>query len=248
MTSHFKGKDAIGHVAETQAQGIITSSEIHGREAPGSISAGTDAARETSILLVFLSFIAYFLHWNSETASWIFTGVLAGWLVWKIGRSAQLGWARLERMHRILEEERWEIEHNRSQEREELRVLYAAKGFEGKLLEDVVDVLMADGDRLLKVMIEEELNLSLESHEHPLKQGLGAATGVITSVISAFILYSIFPVYGIAMSALIIVGCAAAIAAYFERNNAVHAVVWNIGLTILSAGSAYFLLDYLRHG
>ncbi len=91
-----------------------------------------------------------------------------------MGRSAWLGWSRLERLHRILAQEKWEIEHNREQEREELGVLYAAKGFEGKLLEDVLDVLMADGDRLLKVMVEEELGLTLESQVHPLKQGLGA--------------------------------------------------------------------------
>ena len=49
--SHFKGKDAIEHVAEAQAQGIIASAEIHGTELPGYISAGTDAARETAFIL-----------------------------------------------------------------------------------------------------------------------------------------------------------------------------------------------------
>ncbi len=38
----------------------------------------------------------------------------AGWVVWKTARSALLGWARIERLHRVIEEERWEIEHHRA--------------------------------------------------------------------------------------------------------------------------------------
>ena len=34
---------------------------------------------------------------------------------------------------------------------------------------------MADGDRLLRVMLEEELGFSLEVYDHPLKQALGFA-------------------------------------------------------------------------
>ena len=57
---HFKGKNALGHVAEAQARGLIASTEIHGTEIPGHLSAGADAARESAIIflslwLVFLS-------------------------------------------------------------------------------------------------------------------------------------------------------------------------------------------------
>ena len=78
---------------------------------------------------------------------------------------------------RLLEEEKWEIEHNRNQEKVELKVLYRAKGFEGKLLDDVVDVLMADDKRALHIMLKEELGMTLEAYEHPLKQSLGALLG-----------------------------------------------------------------------
>ena len=100
-----------------------------------------------------------------------------------------LGWARLERLHRIVEEERYEIENHRQQEREELKELYRAKGFQGKLLDEVVDVLMADGERLLKVMVEEELGLSLQSQEHPLKQGAGSALGAFVASFSFYVVY-----------------------------------------------------------
>src|SRR5262249_44443752 len=136
---------------------------------------GADAARETCLALALLWLFG--LHW---AALLIFSGA---WLIWKTGRSAWLGWSRIERLHRIVAQEKWEIEHHRQQEREELGALYAAKGFEGKLLEDVLDVLMADNDRLLRVMVEEELGLSLHSQEHPLKQATGAFLGVLAGSI-----------------------------------------------------------------
>ena len=48
--SHFQGKQAMEHVAETQASGILTSTEIHGTEAPGYATAALDAMgnRETT--------------------------------------------------------------------------------------------------------------------------------------------------------------------------------------------------------
>lgn len=245
MSNHFRGKDAISHVAEAQARGIIASSEVHGTETPGSISAGADAARETTILLLFLWVIALIMGWTTSTFFSVSGSVLLGWLIWKVGRSAWLGWSRLERLHRILEEENWEIEHNRAQERAELGVLYEAKGFQGKLLEDVLDVLMADGDRLLKVMIEEELGLTLEVYEHPLKQSFGAALGVVLTVGLSLLFFYLTPEYGLIISSVVMIGFSAAISAYFEKNRPIPAIVWNLGIAVFSLGSFYFLLEYL---
>ena len=168
--SHFKGKDAIIHVAEAQAQGILAAAEIHGTEMSGYLAAGTDAARETALALLLIWVALVQLAIPSHQMLYILAIFSAGWLIWKVGRSAWLGWSHLERMHRIVEQEKWEIEHHRQQERDELRVLYATKGFEGKLLEDVLDVLMADNDRLLRVMVEEELGLSLKNMSIPLSK------------------------------------------------------------------------------
>lgn len=245
MSQHFKGKDAVSHVVEAQARGIIASAEVHGTEIPGSLSAGTDAARETAILVVLLWITSYFFGWDPHKSSLIYGAFLLGWLIWKVGRSAWLGWSRLERLHRILEEERWEIEHNRAQEREELKALYAAKGFQGQLLEDVMDVLMADGDRLLNVMIEEELGLSLEVYEHPLKQSLGSALGVIGSVAIILLLNTLIPLYGLFFGAALVVGASAALAAFYEKNRLIPAIIWNLGIAIFATAGAFFLLEYL---
>lgn len=241
--THFKGKDAVGHVAEAQAMGVIASTEIHGTELPGYLSAATDAARDTAIALLLLSTILIQMQCNIAGFVTPFLILSAGWILWKGGRGAWLGWSRLERLHRVLEEERWEIEHHRDQEREELSALYAAKGFEGKLLEDVIDVLMADGDRLLRVMVEEELGLTLEALEHPLQQGLGAAMGALIAAGLCLAGYFAFGPMGFGIAAFTTVALSAAIASRHIGNRLLPAVVWNIGIASLSFGAVYFFMQ-----
>lgn len=241
---HFKGKDAIEHVAEKQAQGIIDSVEIHGHEVPAPFIAATDAARDTAIILTSLWLFLRHLGLPLNSMLIYLSIIALGWLIWKAGRSAWIGWSRLERLHRILEQEKWEIEHNRAQEKEELTALYAAKGFSGKLLTDAIDVLMADGDRLLRVMVEEELGLSLRSVEHPLKQGVGAAIGCILATTASLICLYIYPQWGILFGALAAVTIAAGAMAQQAQNRMVNAIIWNAGIAILSIGTAFFLLEF----
>lgn len=67
--------------------------------------------------------------------------------------------------------EYWEVDHLPEKEREEIREIYEAKGFEGELLEQVVDVITADKDRWVDVMMKEELNMARED-KSPFMMGL----------------------------------------------------------------------------
>ncbi len=58
-----------------------------------------------------------------------------------------------------LAQEYWEVDHLPEVERREIRDIYAAKGFEGALLEQVVDVICADKDRWVAEMMKSELEL-----------------------------------------------------------------------------------------
>ena len=244
--SHFHGKEALDHVIQAHRKGYEATEEIHGTEMPGHVSACVDTAKETTLLFLLLWTLLILLH--ADPGSYHLTLILfcAGWFVWKVGRSALLGWTRLERMHRLIEEERWEIEHHRSQEKEELQALYRAKGFSGKLLDEVVEVLMADDNRLLQVMLQEELGLQLEIQEHPLKQAFGAGIGVIVSF--AFLSFALYllPSWCVCLFSAIIIGISAAVAAHLERNVMTPSVVWNLAVAALASGIPYFASQMIK--
>jgi len=65
-------------------------------------------------------------------------------------------------------------------EREEVRQIYAMKGFEGELLDQVVEVITADHERWIDTMLQEEHGMTLQDH-HPGKAGF--ATFVAFSLI-----------------------------------------------------------------
>lgn len=242
---HFKGKKAIEHVIEAREKGKIASAEVHGTELPGHYSAAADAAKETAFLLILIWTLLGEIGFPIAQIHWTSLALILGWLFWKVGRSAILGYGRLERLHRVIEEERWEIEHHRPQEREELKALYTAKGFSGKLLEEVVDVLMADDNRLLQVMLEEEFSLNLESHEHPLKQAAGAFVGVAgAALILSFGLFAL-PRWGVLAAAALIIALSAGTSAQLEKNKPLPSIIWNLATAALAAGIAYFATQFL---
>lgn len=243
--SHFKGKHAMEHVVEVQAKGIVESQEIHGTEIPGHLAAAADAARESSVAFLMLWLLFSALNIPFERSALAFLAFALGWIVWKTARSAWLGWARLERLHRVMAEEKWEIENHREQERSELTALYAAKGFEEPLLKNVIDVLMSDNDRLLRVMLEEELGLTLESQDHPLKQGIYAGLGALLAFSVCGLSLYFFGPLGPLPGALIVSGLAGGLTAFYEKNRLIDAFVWNIAIVLLASGAAYFFIRFL---
>lgn len=63
------------------------------------------------------------------------------------------------------------IEHIPDGEREEIRQVFAGKGFEGRILDDIVEVITQDRERWIDTMVTEELGLRLET-PHPLRAGV----------------------------------------------------------------------------
>lgn len=173
LYDHFEGKSVDRHIIEKFSKGIVLSSEPHGTESSGSTLALLDALR-TSAFLASL----FFMFFPQDTISWKYYSLFCvSIILWNASRSAWLIQTRLNKLHRLLKEEKHEIETNRAQEREELIALYRLKGLDSPLVEEVADVLMADNERLLQVMLEEELGLNLGYMDHPLLQAAMASLG-----------------------------------------------------------------------
>lgn len=80
--------------------------------------------------------------------------------------------------------ELYEMKHVPEVERQEIRDIYAAKGFQGKLLEDVVVQITSNPEVWLKTMMTEELGFA----DEPPKPGMN---GVVMSM--AFVTGSLIP-------------------------------------------------------
>lgn len=120
--------------------------------------------------------------------------------------------------------EYWEIEHLREKEIEEIREIYQEKGFEGELLEQVVQVIIADDDRWVDVMMKEELGM-IESDKSPFK--IGAITFV------SFIVLGFVPLLIYVLD-------------YFNKQET-NLLLWSSILTLVAFGIIGYLKGVVNH-
>lgn len=234
---HFKGFDVKTHLKQARQKGQVANYEEHASELPTLTSIFLDSIRDIAYLLSLL-----ILFPQTQHEPLILLLAAAAWMIFRAGRIALIGWARLFRLQNLIEDERFEIMHNRQEEKTELREIYRLKGLSGDLLEKVVETLMADDNRLLQVMLEDELGVHLEKMEHPLKQSLFAVLGSLlaTSVLAITWIFAI-PYLSLAVAALLIASTAFWLAKA-EKLPKIHLVIWNLSLFGLSVGTLYFLL------
>jgi VIT1/CCC1 family predicted Fe2+/Mn2+ transporter len=96
------------------------------------------------------------------------------------------------RKHR--EVEAWEVDHLPEKERDEIREIYSAKGFEGELLERVVATITADKERWIDVMMKEELEM-VEDTRSPFASGFATFASFVvvgTVPLLAFVFYALW--------------------------------------------------------
>ena len=149
--------------------------------------------------------------------------------------------------------EYWEVEHLPEVEKAEIREIYEAKGFEGRLLDEVVDVIVADKDRWVDVMMKEELDM-LEEQKSPFVMGTVTYVsfiliGLIPLLIyvwdyfspvtgSLFVWSSVFTGFG-----FIIIGI---LKTYVTQTNAWRGVLETLVLGAIAALVSYYVGDLLE--
>jgi len=167
-----------------------------------------------------------------------------------LGARSQQDYWKEERTREI-----WEIENLPQGEREEVRRLYHRKGFEGEMLDHIVETITGDKDRWVEEMMREELGIQ-EERIAPLMSGLVTFTAFILVgflPVLPFVLAFINPLFvpnpfplsiGITAFALFGVGV--------TRGFMTRRTWWGSGLEILIAGGlaalCAFIVGHLLQG
>jgi len=116
-------------------------------------------------------------------------------------------------------EEEHEIDTHPEGEREEVRQIFAAKGFEGDMLNRAVDVITADREQWIKVMMAEE-------------HGIGSETRIpFRAALSTFIAFILIGAIPLVPFALVIAGV-----------DLPHAFEWSAAMT----GAAFFIVGAMK--
>lgn len=196
--------------------------------------------------IVILSFILQMISLSLNLSHFfiIFYSFSFSFFLWKISQKSMLSWNRLNKLHKIIEEEKYSIEHKKDQEKKELEMIYKAKGFEKDLLKEIVNVIMADENRLLQVMIEEEMGLVFRKYEHPLKVGIFAGLGVICGFIPLRL-----ALIGKNLEFYLIGAFLIIINSFFyakeEKKNISFAIVWDVAILAFITSFTFFLIKVL---
>jgi len=245
--THFTESNVVEHLRKAREKGRKAISEFHAVEVPGHISAGAESAKDTAISSFMINMIGMMLALPEGKIAILLSVYMIGIFFWKVGRSAQLARSRLDRIDTLVQEEKHEIEHNRDEEREELTEMYRAKGFTEPLLTKIIDVLMADDNKLLAVMLEEELGVQTDAYVHPLKQAFGAGVGVLVTALSIPIGLMISKTYGLFFTTFIITGFSSYLMAKIEKIPAFENTIKWASLTFLTTFATYFFTKFLIH-
>jgi len=91
--------------------------------------------------------------------------------------------SKKQQYQKIEKKEYWEIENLRESEIQEIREIFKAKGFEGELLERVVEKITENNDHWVDIMMKHELEMIPESRS---SIAIGAAT-FISFIVVGFI-------------------------------------------------------------
>lgn len=205
------------------------------------------SARDSVILLWLIWLVL--LAFGSPSVASMLVAIALGHAVLCAISTARSTAMKLHYFTAELERERHEIRTSFDQEREEVRALYAAKGFTEPLLSQIVDTLAVDEDRLLKVMMEEELGLSMHHVNHPLLVGvwnfLGAVIPGLFLVLPLFWFTQLRAEIWMVAGASLILAVISAFSACSTQRRFIDVFSASVVIALVTGGTVYFLSTWL---
>jgi vacuolar iron transporter family protein len=145
--------------------------------------------------------------------------------------------------------EYWEVENLREKEIEEIREIYARKGFKGELLEQVVSTITADKDIWVDTMMKEELEM-VKDEKTPIKTA--TVTFIAFALIGLIPLLSYLSVWifhldqsNLFLYSCVLTGIGLAIVGYFKsivtEKNKLISIAETLVLGGIAAALSYFV-------
>jgi VIT1/CCC1 family predicted Fe2+/Mn2+ transporter len=201
-----------------------------------------------ALIFIWLAWVALHGFGDPPFTGWMLVA-LAVALALLLGIStARSTHAQVQYYAAELDRERTEIRTDFEHEREEVRELYAAKGFRDPLLEQIVDTLSADDDRLLKVMMEEELGLSLYHVNHPLIVGLwnfgGAVLAGLALALPTALMFPDSAHWWIPLGGLGLLGVISIVSARATGRSMIEFFAVGVVMAVVTGGVAYALSQW----
>ncbi|SFT64733.1 Predicted Fe2+/Mn2+ transporter, VIT1/CCC1 family [Algoriphagus locisalis] len=150
--------------------------------------------------------------------------------------------------------EYWEVENLPDTERKEIKAIYKAKGFEGDLLEKVVDQITSNKDLWVAEMMKDELNL-MEDAKSPFKIGLATFISFLIVGFIPLLVYlwtffypadinTFFWTSMLTGLAFVVIG---ALKSIVNQTSVIKSIAETVGLGLLAALVAYYVGDILEN-
>ena len=149
--------------------------------------------------------------------------------------------------------EYWEVENLPEKEREEIRDIYRAKGFEGELLEQIVAKITEDKDRWVDVMMKEELEM-IQENKSPIMMAIVTFVSFVVVGFVPLVIYVLDYIFGMEVNLFWISSILTTLAfigigwlkSYVTETSHLKGVLETLLLGLIAALLAYFVGDILE--
>jgi VIT1/CCC1 family predicted Fe2+/Mn2+ transporter len=161
--------------------------------------------------------------------------------------------SEMEHYEKFRKKEYHEVKHNPEEGRKEIEEIFREKGFEGELLQQVVDTIVADKDRWVDTMMREELEM-IPSTKSPASMGFMTFLSFnvigLVPLLVYLIDFTLFPIDNLFLNSCLLTALAFAavgiLKSYVTESNMLTSILETIGLGAAAAVLAYYTGSFLE--